>query len=327
MFAVSITKSCRRSHRTVALLLLMATLVIGTAATSQARTRRQHRPNAFQVALEPFSLVHSAVHAVAAPIVHDATRLAFDAATAPVRLAFHTSRTPPVRPPHPPRDSGDAGITPRDETVYTPHRAHLAESVDYSEPVQVAYIVPQNRSAVTPPRAEPAERDEEVALPNEQDEEPQDETSGWESSGSKPMVEGSRAVLRRGLAYAPTRAPQAVKNAIWAANTLRNKPYIWGGGHGSFYDRGYDCSGTVSFALHGAGVIGAPMPSSDLMRFGERGRGRWFTIYSRSGHTFAVIAGLRLDTTDFQNGGNTGPRWHTDLRDTSGYVARHPAAM
>jgi hypothetical protein len=63
------------------------------------------------------------------------------------------------------------------------------------------------------------------------------------------------------------------------------------------------------------------------MRFGERGRGRWFTIYSRNGHTFAVIAGLRLDTTDFRNGGNTGPRWHTDMRDTGGYVARHPAGM
>jgi hypothetical protein len=63
------------------------------------------------------------------------------------------------------------------------------------------------------------------------------------------------------------------------------------------------------------------------MRYGERGRGRWITVYSRRGHTFAVIAGLRLDTTDFQNGGNTGPRWHVDGRDTRGYVARHPAGM
>lgn len=302
----------------------MSTLVIGTAATSYARTRRRHRPNAFQVALEPFSLVH----AVAAPIVHEATHLACDAATAPVRLAFHSSRTPPVRPPHPPREIGDAGIRSRDETGYTPRRRQLVESVDYSEPVQVAYIVPQGRSAAQPPRAEPVERDEDFDLPNDRQEEPRDEdSSGWGSSGAKPMVEGSRAVLRNGIASAPSRAPQAVKNAIWAVNTLRNKPYIWGGGHGSFYDQGYDCSGTVSFALHGAGAIGAPMPSSDLRRYGEYGRGRWFTIYSRNGHTFAVIAGLRLDTTDFQNGGNTGPRWHTDMRDTSGYVARHPAAM
>ena len=141
------------------------------------------------------------------------------------------------------------------------------------------------------------------------------------------MVSGSRAVLRNGVAYAPSRAPQSVKNAIWAANTLRRKPYVWGGGHGSFSDRGYDCSGTVSFVLHNAGALSSPLPSSDLMRFGHRGRGRWITIYSRRGHTFAMIAGLRLDTTDFRNGGNTGPRWHADGRDARGYVARHPAGM
>jgi cell wall-associated NlpC family hydrolase len=147
------------------------------------------------------------------------------------------------------------------------------------------------------------------------------------SGGDRPTVAGSRAVLRNGIAYAPANAPQSVKNAIWAANKLRRKPYVWGGGHGSFYDRGYDCSGTVSFALHGAGVLGAPLPSSGFARYGERGRGRWFTIYARRGHVFAVIAGLRLDTTDFRNGGNTGPRWHADMRDTGGYVARHPAGL
>jgi hypothetical protein len=133
--------------------------------------------------------------------------------------------------------------------------------------------------------------------------------------------------VRNGIAYAPARAPQSVKSAIWAANTIRRKPYIWGGGHGSFYDRGYDCSGSVSYALHGAGLLAAPLPSSDLMRYGERGRGRWITIYSRPGHTFAVIAGLRLDTTDLGHGGDVGPRWYADGRDTGSYVARHPAAL
>ena len=141
------------------------------------------------------------------------------------------------------------------------------------------------------------------------------------------MVSGNHAVLRNGVAYAPSRAPQSVKNAIWAANTLRRKPYVWGGGHGTFYDRGYDCSGTISFALHGAGVLTSPLPSSDLMRYGERGRGRWMTIYSRSGHTFAVIAGLRLDTTDLGRGGDVGPRWYEYSRDTGGFVARHPVGM
>lgn len=324
---VSFVDNSWRSGRAASLVLVTA-LLLGATTTGDARTRRHHHPSAFRVALEPFSLVHSAVHAVAAPILRDVSHLAFDAATAPARIAFHAGRTPAARPPRPPRDAADYGTGPTDGPVYTPRRAYLPEAAESGTGIQVAYVVPQGRATATLPRADPVDRDEDFDLPNDRQEEPRDEdSSDWASSGAKPMVEGSRAVLRNGIAYAPSRAPQAVKNAIWAVNTLRNKPYVWGGGHGSFYDRGYDCSGTVSFALHGAGAIGAPMPSSDLMRYGEYGRGRWFTIYSRNGHTFAVIAGLRLDTTDFQNGGNTGPRWHTDLRDTSGYVARHPAAM
>ncbi len=148
-----------------------------------------------------------------------------------------------------------------------------------------------------------------------------------ETRGSRPMVNGKRAVLRHGVAYAPSNAPDRVKSAIWAVNTIRRKPYVWGGGHGSFDDRGYDCSGTVSFALHNAGVLGAPLPSSDFLHYGERGRGRWITIYSQRGHTFAVIAGLRLDTTDFRYGTDIGPRWHTDFRDTGGFVATHPSGL
>jgi hypothetical protein len=147
------------------------------------------------------------------------------------------------------------------------------------------------------------------------------------TSGSHPTVAGSRAVLRGGVAYAPSNAPANVKSAIWAINTIRSKPYHWGGGHGSFTDSGYDCSGTVSFALHHAGVLNQPLPSSDLLRYGERGRGRWITVYSRHGHTFAMIAGLRLDTTDFRYGGDVGPRWHTDGRDTWGFEARHPIGL
>lgn len=147
------------------------------------------------------------------------------------------------------------------------------------------------------------------------------------SRGAQPSVSGSRAVLRNGVAYAPSNAPASVKSAIWAVNTIRSKPYHWGGGHGSFNDSGYDCSGTVSFALHHAGVLSQPLPSSDLLRFGERGSGRWITVYSRRGHTFAMIAGLRLDTTDFRYGGDVGPRWHNDGRSTWGFEARHPAGL
>jgi hypothetical protein len=144
---------------------------------------------------------------------------------------------------------------------------------------------------------------------------------------SGPMVRGKRAVLRNGIAYAPANAPDSVKCAIWAANRLSGKPYVWGGGHGSFDDDGYDCSGTVSFALHYAGLLEAPLPSSDFLRYGKRGRGKWITIYTRRGHTFAVIAGLRLDTTDLRYGTDVGPRWHYDSRDRRGFAARHPQGL
>jgi hypothetical protein len=176
-------------------------------------------------------------------------------------------------------------------------------------------------TAPGPQSAEDYDQDQE----QEQDDENAD--GEIEGRGNRPTVAGKRAVLRNGVAYAPSRAPENVRNAIWAANTLRRKPYVWGGGHGSFHDHGYDCSGSVSYALHGAGLLGAPLPSSDLMRYGERGRGRWITIYSRPGHTFAVIAGLRFDTTDLGRGGDVGPRWYADGRDTRGYVARHPAGF
>ena len=142
-----------------------------------------------------------------------------------------------------------------------------------------------------------------------------------------PTVPGKRAMLRDGMAYAPANAPDNVKAAIWAANKLRGKPYVWGGGHGSFSDYGYDCSGTVSFALHHAGLLDVPLPSNDFVRYGKRGRGKWITVYARRGHTFAVIAGLRLDTTDLRYGTDVGPRWHDDFRDPRGFATRHPEGL
>jgi cell wall-associated NlpC family hydrolase len=181
--------------------------------------------------------------------------------------------------------------------------------------VHVAYYAPRAQPSVSAPTGP-----DEVSTDDDSDSVPR-------KDGSHPMVAGNRAVLRNGIAYMPAQAPQSVKNAIWAANTLRHKPYVWGGGHGTFNDRGYDCSGTVSFALHYAGLLATPMPSSDFCRYGTRGRGRWITIYSRHGHTFAVIAGLRLDTTDLRYGGDVGPRWYVQGRDTGGFEARHPVGL
>jgi cell wall-associated NlpC family hydrolase len=177
--------------------------------------------------------------------------------------------------------------------------------------VQLAYYAPRPI-----PRAEPVPDNDESET-----------FSQPEARGDRPMVAGNRAVLRGGVAYAPSNAPDDVKAAIWAVNTLRHRPYVWGGGHGSFNDYGYDCSGTVSFALHHARRLNAPLPSGDFVRYGERGRGRWVTVYARRGHTFAMIAGLRLDTTDMRDGSDCGPRWHTDSRDTRGFEARHPVKL
>jgi hypothetical protein len=122
-------------------------------------------------------------------------------------------------------------------------------------------------------------------------------------------------------AIAPAEAPQAVKDAIAAANRIVGKPYHYGGGHGKWEDSGYDCSGTVSYALHGADLLDHPMASGDLESWGSNGRGSWITVYANGGHAFAVIAGLRLDTSGDQHG--TGPRWHTDMRSASGYSVTH----
>ena len=193
----------------------------------------------------------------------------------------------------------------------------LHETADASpraEPIRVAYYAPRTQPASTP-RAESAEGEDDLETTN----------AFPEINSNRPVVAGDRAILRNGIACAPSRAPDNIKNAIWAVNTLRRKPYVWGGGHGSFNDYGYDCSGAVSFALHYAGLLDAPLPSNDFRRYGKRGRGRWITIYSRDGHTFAIIAGLRLDTTDMRDGGAVGPRWYADGRDTHGFDARHPA--
>ena len=111
--------------------------------------------------------------------------------------------------------------------------------------------------------------------------------------------------------------------AIAAANQIATTPYIWGGGHGSFDSPGYDCSGAVSFALHGGGFLDSPLDSTGLEFWGEPGAGSWITVYANSGHAYAVIAGLRWDTSGDSVG--TGPRWHTDMASTAGFIARHPS--
>jgi cell wall-associated NlpC family hydrolase len=145
----------------------------------------------------------------------------------------------------------------------------------------------------------------------------------------QPIVPGLVAQMVNGIAYAPDQAPDQVKQAIWAANQIVGMPYRLGGGHKlGFIDRAYDCSGTVSFAMHGAGLLAAPRDSSSFLRYGLAGKGQWITVYTNPSHAFAVIAGLRLDTSAAGDpAGGSGPRWRPNLRSTRGYRARHPLGL
>lgn len=121
-------------------------------------------------------------------------------------------------------------------------------------------------------------------------------------------------------AVAPAGAPIAVVRAIGAANRIAGKPYRWGGGHRRFDDSGYDCSGAVSFALHGAGLVASPLDSTSFMRWGQTGGGSWITVYANRRHAYILIAGLRFDTS---GPGARGPRWRPSPRPDAGFTPRH----
>jgi peptidoglycan hydrolase-like protein with peptidoglycan-binding domain len=127
-----------------------------------------------------------------------------------------------------------------------------------------------------------------------------------------------------GLAIAPASAPDPVKAIIAAGNQIASKPYVYGGGHGKWNDSGYDCSGSVSYALHGAGLLDQALASGDFESWGDAGPGQWVTIYAKASHAYMVVAGIRFDTSG-RTKNNT--RWQSDMRSSSGYVARHPTGL
>jgi peptidoglycan hydrolase-like protein with peptidoglycan-binding domain len=140
-------------------------------------------------------------------------------------------------------------------------------------------------------------------------------------------------INRDGTATAPASAPPAVKAVIAAGNQIIDKPYLYGGGHASWNARGYDCSGAVSYALHGGGLLSAPL-AVQFEGYGRPGPGQWITVYADPQHVFAAIAGLAFDTADF-GGPNiptgSGPRWRYNptgnLADGGDYVVRHPTGL
>ncbi len=147
------------------------------------------------------------------------------------------------------------------------------------------------------------------------------------TADTKPelLVPGWRARYVGGLAAAPMSVPAAVQQIIWAGNQIIGLPYIFGGGHASFIAPGYDCSGTVSFALHGASLLAAPEDSSEFMVWGSHGLGRWVTIFANGGHAYMTVAGLRLDTSAADDPTNQqGPRWRPLRPGNEGFTVRHP---
>jgi cell wall-associated NlpC family hydrolase len=138
-----------------------------------------------------------------------------------------------------------------------------------------------------------------------------------------PTVPGALATLAGSRAVAPASAPAAVKRVIASANHIRTTPYVWGGGHASFLSTGYDCSGAVSYALHGGKLLESPLVSGSFATWGEPGPGKWITIYANKEHVYMVVAGLRWDTGG-DLAGETGPRWHAEPPYPKGFVVRHP---
>jgi cell wall-associated NlpC family hydrolase len=139
-----------------------------------------------------------------------------------------------------------------------------------------------------------------------------------------PPAEGQRAeVTPQGQAAVPFNAPPVVATVVQAANEIAKTPYRWGGGHGAWRDKGYDCSGSVSFALAAAGLLDGPLTSGGFLTWGSAGPGKWITIWTNQGHVWMEIAGIRYDT----GGLRSGTRWQPTMRPTAGFTPRHPPGL
>jgi peptidoglycan hydrolase-like protein with peptidoglycan-binding domain len=153
---------------------------------------------------------------------------------------------------------------------------------------------------------------------------------GGASLGAPPSASGpvaSATLNADGTVTAPSDAPIAVQEVIAAANKIAFKPYVWGGGHGRWNDSGYDCSGSVSYALHGAGLLSSSLDSTGFESYGRGGAGQWITIYANGGHAYMNVAGLWFDTAA-QSSSNSNDRWSTTRASSrGGFVVRHPAGL
>jgi len=187
-------------------------------------------------------------------------------------------------------------------------------------------------AAPPPPAAEPP-----VAppVPDEWPGDDEAEEDPWEEPEiplvTTATVRGTVAMLRtNGKAAIPRGAPKRVRAILAAGNQIVGKPYKWGGGHARLIDRGYDCSGTVSYALirSGTGLLSSPLVSGSFARWGAAGAGRWVTVFANRGHVYLEVAGLRLDTSAVSDPrGGKGPRWRPAIGRRRGFRARHPLGL
>jgi cell wall-associated NlpC family hydrolase len=230
-------------------------------------------------------------------------------------------------------DEGGGGREAADEVVLTPEAAAAsrdAQSPEGSEPRSKARVVELQGVGAEPDLSGVDPRDDAPSPGAPSDAEVRAELREARAALSRfkrflnttaYLATGPRArVLPDGTAQAPDNAPEVVKRVILAANQIAKFPYKWGGGHGAWRDNGYDCSGSVSFALAGAGLLDQPLTSGLLAGYGEPGPGRWITIYANSGHVFMVVAGLRFDTS---GQGRAGTRWQEGVATTGGFAVRH----
>ena len=248
---------------------------------------------------------------------------------------------------------GAAAAEPTTATTKASAPLHLApitaktSNITYKGPVYektttgeiVPYVAPTKASTTTGTAASstggiPAAPDEPVATPLAPSIPGELTTGDGMTSATGPasrpelLVPGTTARFVDGLAAAPEGVPAVIQDIIWAGNELIGLPYIYGGGHGSFISPGYDCSGTVSFALHGGALLSVPEDSSEFERWGSHGAGRWVAIFSNPGHAYMTVAGLRLDTSPAEDPANLeGPRWRPLRQTNAGFVVRHPLGL
>jgi type II secretory pathway pseudopilin PulG len=205
-----------------------------------------------------------------------------------------------------------AGTSAADDALLRKHRPRAVEPIAGETAADAA--LPAASGSTQDPPSEPASKTSKADAPR----------SGYDNGPTGDAAISDADVLKNGIALPPIESPPEVRSIVESGNQIARTPYLWGGGHGKWLDHGYDCSGSVSFALASAGLLSQTLTSGQLMSWGEPGPGKWVTIYASPTHVFLYVAGIRFDTGAQRV---TGSRWAPDGRSTAGFTPRHPAGL